>query len=227
MGSAWSGLRGRARTLLFAAAMAFVLVPNHARAEPLPERTVGLSFRDRAVLVSVGLQDLFSPAARDRLTSGFATRVLVRIQLSRQNAQEPIAIAFQRIEIVYDIWDERFRVRTTHGAGSDRAFEVKTLDEAFNAVATLINFPIELTEPLTPGERYVLAFRGDLNPLSPELMGEVRRWLRQPAGAQPRPGAGRGDSFFGTFVTVFVNPQIEDSERQLRFLSQPFEGPRR
>jgi hypothetical protein len=71
----------------------------------------------------------------------------------------------------------------------------------------------------------VLAFRGDLNPLSPELMGEVRRWLRQPAGAQPRPGAGRGDSFFGTFVTVFVNPQIEDSERQLRFLSQPFVSP--
>ena len=227
MGGAWNCLRGRARTLLFAATLASALVPNPARAEPIPERTVGLSFRDRAVLVSVGLQDLFSPAARDRLTSGFATRVLVRIQLSRQNAQEPIAIAFQRIEIVYDIWDERFRVRTTHGVGSDRAFEVKTIDEAFNAVATLINFPIELTELLAPGERYQLAFRGDLNPLSPELMGEVRRWLRQPAGAQPRPGAGRGDSFFGTFVTVFVNPQIEDSERQLRFLSQPFEAPRR
>ena len=36
----------------------------------------------------------------------------------------------------------------------------------------------------------------------------------------------KGDSFFGSFVTVFVNPQIEDSERQVRFLSQTFEGPR-
>ena len=218
------GLRAASQALLFALAL---LVAAPARAEVVPERTVGLAFRDRILLVSVGLQDLFSPAARDRLTSGFATRVLVRIQLSRQNTQEAVAIAFQRIEIVYDIWDERFRVRTTHGGGSDKAFEVKTLDEAFLAAATLINFPIKLTEPLAPGERYTLAFRGDLNPLSPELMGEVRRWLRQPAGAQPRPGAGRGDSFFGTFVTVFVNPQIEDSERQLRFQSQPFEGPRR
>jgi hypothetical protein len=209
------------------AAMVMVTMPTVAYAEAVPERTVGLAFRDRAVLVSVGLQDLFSPAARDRLTSGFATRVLVRIQLSRQQTLEPVAIAFQRIEIVYDIWDERFRVRTTHGAGSDRAFEVKTIDEAFRAASTLIEFPIELAEALVPGERYTLAFRGDLNPLSPELIGEVRRWLRQPAGAQPRPGAGRGDNFFGTFVTVFVNPQIEDSERQLRFQSQAFEGPRR
>jgi len=222
---------GWARRLVLAATMAAALtVPSAAKpawAEAIPQRTVGLAFRERAVLVSVGLQDLFSPAARDRLTSGFATRILVRIQLSRQHAQEPIAIAFQRIEIIYDIWDERFRVRTSHGAGSDRTFEVKTIEEAFDAATTLINFPVELTEALAPGERYVLAFRGDLNPLSPELMGEVRRWLRQPAGAQPRPGAGRGDSFFGTFVTVFVNPQIEDSERQLRFMSQPFEGPRR
>lgn len=221
----WPSLKWLRPVLLAVTVVA--VVPTTAAAEPLPERTVGLAFRERTVLVSVGLQDLFSPAARDRLTSGFATRVLVRIQLSRQNTQEPIAVAFQRIEIVYDIWDERFRVRTTHGSGSDRAFEVKTIDEAFNAAATLINFPVEMTEPLAPGERYVLAFRGDLNPLSPELMGEVRRWLRQPAGAQPRPGAGRGDSFFGTFVTIFVNPQIEDSERQVRFLSQPFEGPRR
>ena len=183
--------------LLRLAAVLSMLVAKAAHADSVPERTVGLALRDHAVLVSVGLQDLFTPAARER------------------------------IEIVYDIWDERFRVRTTHGAGSDRAFEVKTIDEAFRAVTTLINFPIELGESLTPGERYAIAFRGDLNPLSPELMSEVRRWLRQPAGAQPRPGAGRGDSFFGTFVTVFVNPQIEDSERQVSFTSQTFEVPRR
>jgi hypothetical protein len=215
------------RRLLLAMALTWLGGAEATHADPLPERTTGLAFRERAVLVSVGLQDLFTPAARDRLTSGFSTRVLVRIQLSRQRTLEPVAIAFQRVEIIYDIWDERFRVRTTHGSGIERAFEVKTIDEVLRIATMLVDFPIELPEPLTPGERYTLAFRGDLNPLSPELMTEVRRWLRQPAGAQPRPGAGRGDSFFGTFVTVFVNPQIEDSERQVRFSSQSFEVPRR
>lgn len=215
------------RCLLLAMTLTWLGGAEAAHADPLPERTTGLAFRERAVLVSVGLQDLFTPAARDRLTSGFSTRVLVRIQLSRQRTLEPVAIAFQRVEVIYDIWDERFRVRTTHGAGNERAYEVKTIDEVLRIATMLVDFPIELPEALTPGERYTLAFRGDLNPLSPELMAEVRRWLRQPAGAQPRPGAGRGDSFFGTFVTVFVNPQIEDSERQVRFSSQSFEVPRR
>ena len=48
----------------------------------------------------------------------------------------------------------------------------------------------------------------------------MRRWLVQPPRGQRRVGA--GDSVFGSFVSIFVNPRVEDSERQLRFLSQPF-----
>ena len=62
--------------------------------------------------------------------------------------------------------------------------------------------------------------RGDLNPISEDLLADVRRWLVQPARGQRRLGA--GDSFFGSFVSIFVNPRIEDSERQVRFASQPF-----
>ena len=56
--------------------------------------------------------------------------------------------------------------------------------------------------------------------ISEDLIKDVRRWLVQPARGQRRLGA--GDSFFGSFVSIFVNPRIEDSERQLRFVSQPF-----
>lgn len=206
-------------------ALLLALASGTARAAAPPERKIGLAFREHAVLLSVGLQDLFSPAARERLTSGFATRVLIRVQLLRGEDPEPLAVAFQRVEIVYDIWDEKFRVRTTRGPGTDRAFDVTTVDQALWAATALVQFPVELPQPLQRGERYTLAVRGDLNPLSPELMGEVRQWLRQPAGTQRRPGSGGGDSFFGNFVTVFVNPQIEDSEHQVRFVSQPFEAP--
>lgn len=216
----------RARRALAAVLLLLLSTPAQARAEALAERKVGLAVNARTLVVSVGLQDLFAPAARERLTSGFATRVLIRVQLLRQGDPEPLAVAFQRVEIIYDIWDEKFRVRTTRGPGTDHEVEVTTPEQAIFAATALVRFPIELEQSLRPGERYNLALRGDLNPLSPELMGEVRRWLRQPAGAQRRPGAGGGDSFFGNFVTVFINPQIEDSERQLRFLSQSFEAPR-
>jgi len=171
--------------------------------------------------VRVGLQDLFGPEDRERLTSGFVTRVLVRVALQEEGSTEPVALAFQRAEIVYDIWDERFRLRITRGAGPDVTLEARTPDEAIARAATLWQLPIADAARLRPGTPYVVAFRGDLNPISDELLADVRRWLVQPARGQRR--VGTGDSFFGSFVSIFVNPRLEDSERQVRFLSQRFD----
>ncbi len=211
-----------ASLLLGATLMA--LETSRARADPLPVRKTGIARRGHAVVASVGLQDLFSAAERERLTSGFSTRVLIRVFLRREGDPKPVAVAFQRAEIVYDIWDEKFRVRVTRGPDTDRTIEASSADEAIFAATALLHFPIAERNHLQTGQRYFLAVRGDLNPLSPELQAEVRRWLGQSAGAQRRPGSGGGDSFFGSFVTVFVNPKIDDSEHQVRFVSQPFKG---
>ncbi|HET6279995.1 MAG TPA: DUF4390 domain-containing protein [Polyangia bacterium] len=192
---------------------------------PLERRTTGLHRQDGVLAASVGLQDLFGAAERQRLTSGFAARVLIRVYLHREGSPEPVAVTFQRSEIVYDIWDERFRLRITRGAGASMEFrrEVKTAEEAIGDTTTFWKFPITELRRLQPGARYFLAFRADLNPISEELLSDVRRWLVQPARGQRRVGA--GDSVFGSFVSIFVNPRIEDSERQVRFLSQTFVEP--
>jgi hypothetical protein len=196
--------------------------PRGARAaDEVPRRTTGLALTPTQLVVSVGLQDLFGPEDRERLTSGFVTRVLVRVALQEEGSTEPVALAFQRAEIVYDIWDERFRLRITRGAGPDVTLEARTPDEAITRAATLWQLPIADAARLRPGTPYVVAFRGDLNPISEELLADVRRWLVQPARGQRR--VGTGDSFFGSFVSIFVNPRLEDSERQVRFLSQRFD----
>jgi hypothetical protein len=201
-------------------------LPPTARAEGggVPRRTTGLALSPTHLVASVGLQDLFAPEDRERLTSGFATRVLLRIAVQEEGASEPIAIAFQRTEIVYDIWDERFRLRVTRGAGPDLQFDARTPDEAIARAAALWTFPVAERARLRPGVAYVVAVRGDLNPISEELLADVRRWLVQPASGQRRVGA--GDTFFGSFVSIFVNPRVEDSERQVRFLSQRFDPQR-
>jgi hypothetical protein len=189
-------------------------------ADPVPTRQVGVTVVQGRVTVSVGLQDLFGEAERQRLKSGFATRVLIRAALEETATGEPIALAVQRAEIVYDIWDEKFNVRTSDGLGIERRAVAPTVDEAIWRAAALVDLPIVEAARLPAGQRYTLAVRGDLNPISEDLLIEVRRWLVQPARGQRRLGA--GDSFFGSFVSIFVNPRIEDSERQVRFVSQPF-----
>ena len=183
-------------------------------------RAVGFANKNGRLTVSVGLQDLFGAAERERLKSGFATRVLLRAALEEASTGEPVAVAVQRAEIVYDIWDEKFGVRTSDGLGVEQRAVAPTADEAIWRAAVLFEVPMVDLARLRPGTEYVLAVRGDLNPISEDLLIEVRRWLVQPARGQRRLGA--GDSFFGSFVSIFVNPRIEDSERQVRFVSQPF-----
>ena len=202
-------------------ASALAAAPGRARAaDSVPVRAVGFATINGRVSVSVGLQDLFGEAERQRLKSGFATRVLIRAALEEASTGEPVAVAVQRAEIVYDIWDEKYGVRTSDGLGVERRAVAPTADEAIWRAAVLIEVPVIEAARLHPGSEYLLAVRGDLNPISEDLLIEVRRWLVQPARGQRRLGA--GDSFFGSFVSIFVNPRIEDSERQVRFVSQPF-----
>jgi len=126
--------------------------------------------------VSVGLQDLFGPEDRARLTSGFVTRVLVRVALQEEGSTQPVALAFQRTEIVYDIWDERFRLRITRGAGPDVHLEARTSDEAIARAAALWDFPVAEAAPLRRGTSYVLA--------------SAATSIRSPRSCSPTCGAG-------------------------------------
>jgi hypothetical protein len=205
---------------------ASTLTPGRARAdEPLAPRTTGAVIKNGQLLISVGLQDLFGPSERQHLTSGFSTRILIRVALqdATRDDREPVALAVQRAEIVYDIWDEKFSVRVTRGLGAELRALAPNADEAIWRATALWQFPIADTSRLQAGGRYVVLVRGDLNPISEDLLADVRRWLVQPARGQRRLGA--GDSFFGSFISIFVNPRIEDSERQVRFESQPFALP--
>jgi hypothetical protein len=213
-----------------AAAVAVTLVagllgtPRGARgADPPPTRLTGIGIRNGQMVVSVGLADLFGPAERAHLTSGFSTRVLIRVALLDEAADETVALAVQRGEIVYDIWDEKFSVRTTRGLGAELRVLAGTADEAIWRATALTQLAVVDTARLKAGGQYVVLVRGDLNPLSEDLLADVRRWLVQPARGQRK--LGTGDSFFGSFVSIFVNPRIEDSERQVRFTSQPFTLP--
>lgn len=213
----------RRRFALLAGALSPALVYT-AWAAPLSVRLTGMNRFGGKLHVDVGLQDLFWQQHRKQLRSGFATRVLLRVAVYPEDSDEPLAIAFRRTEVVYDIWTERFAVHRVDGEGRDERFEVDSEYKAIRLATALIKFPVSPLSPLQPGGRYRVAFRADLNPLSEELVADVRRSLTNPAHRQ---GRLTGDSFFGSFVSVFVNPRIEDSERQLRFVSQTFTEPLR
>ena len=200
------------------------LAATQARAQEPEERKAGINRRDGHLLVSLGLQDLFRPQDTQRLSSGFTCRVLVRVAILRRDNPEPVAQALRQTEIVYDLWDEKFRVRRFEAGGKVEARETSTTGEAIDLATALIGFPVADLDRLEPGVAYRVSVRADLNPISQELLADVRRWLARPS---PRSRMGSGDSFFGSFVSVFVNPRIDESERQLRLVSPSWVEPPR
>jgi hypothetical protein len=193
-----------------------------AHAEAPDVRTVGISRKDDKLVASVGLEDLFRANDLERLLSGFSTRVLIRVVVVHDEDGDAVAQAMRLSEVVYDLWDEKLRVRiSTEQAAKAETQVVSTPKAAVALAASLVQFPVAAMDKLQPGT-YHLAIRADLNPISEELVTNVRRWLSRPSRGRP----GSGDSFFGSFVSVFVNPRIDDSERQLQIVSQPFVPPK-
>jgi hypothetical protein len=204
-----------------AVALAMIIVIGHAQGEAASTvRTVGISRKGNQLVVSVGLQDLFGPRDVERLLSGFSTRVLIRVALLRDGVSEPVATATRLAEVVYDLWDEKLRVRLSASkASTSQTLVVSTAQAAVDAATSLAGFAIADADTLDGLSPYHLSVRADLNPISDELVTNVRRWLSHPSG---RGRAGSADSFFGSFVSVFVNPRIDDSERMLQVTSQSF-----
>ena len=199
------------------------LPAGQAHAEPTAVRTTGIARRADKLVISVGLQDLFGPRDVERLLSGFSTRVLIRVALVRDGGNEPVAQVMRLAEIVYDLWDEKLRVRFSTGKpGAAETQVVATPKAAVDLATSLVGFPLVESGRLEAGASYHVSLRADLNPISEELVSNLRRWLSHPSG---RGRSGSGDSFFGSFVSVFVNPRVDDSERLLQLVSQSFSPP--
>lgn len=214
-------MRSLVRTLLLA--IALVAGSGLVRAEAPLVRKTGIARKADKLVVSVGLQDLFAAKDLERLLSGFSTRVLIRVALLRENGGPPVAQVTRLAEIVYDLWDEKLRLRIS----SDRQdrpdiLAVPTPRDAADAATSLVAFPVADGNKLDPAASYYLSMRADLNPISEELVTNVRRWLSRPSG---RSHGTSGDAFFGSFVSVFVNPRVSDSERVLQVQSQVFTLP--
>jgi hypothetical protein len=209
----------RLRALVLGAVLA--LSAASAVAAP-PVRQAGISRNTDKLLVSIGLPDLFGPRDMERLLSGFTTRVLIRVALVREDSNRAVAQSVHLAEVVYDLWDEKLRVRvSTDKPGKPETKLVVTTKAAVEVATSLVDFPVAEVDKLDAAAMYHLSLRADLNPISDELVTNVRRWLSRPGSR-----AGSGETFFGSFVSVFVNPRVEDSERVLQVASQSFQIPR-
>lgn len=201
-------------------ALAVLLVAVTARADDAPElQKMRFIERGTSLTVTTKINKLFDTAAYNSLKSGFVTTVVIQTWVYPKSSTEPIAWTRDRRTLVYDLWDEVYTVRLCEKCKPQK---VKYQSEAFKLLTEITDLPVAQLADIPYEDIYYMALRADLNPVSAETLTEVRRWLSQGTGG----GLDRGGVFFGSFVSVFVNPKIADADRVLRIRSQPFYRPK-
>jgi hypothetical protein len=193
-----------------------------ARADEAPTRQrMRFSERSGAVRVTTTINKLFDAPAYEALGSGFESTVVLRVWVYPRGGGEPVAFQALERKLIYDMWAEQFQLQLD-GPEGRRTVEVKQQAEAFTLLTSLAGVPVVETAALPYDEQFVLVLVAELNPVSPETLAEVRRWLTRGSGG----GLDRGGGLFGSMVSVFVNPRVADADRVLRLRSQPFFRPR-
>jgi hypothetical protein len=212
--SRWA-LPGLCLALLLAA-------PRAAHAEgddDVQLRKFGFAERGKFLAVSVSFTDVFDARLLRDLDSGFATTLVVRVYVFPDGEGAlPVAMTAATLRVVYDLWEEVYQVQIDDTRGRARSVEVTRAD-ALKRVTALIEFPVASLKRVPIGDVHYVGLIVEVNPVSEELLAEVRRWLaRDPAKAQ----SSGESSFFGSFVSIFVNPKVPVADRTLKLRSQPF-----
>jgi hypothetical protein len=182
-------------------------------------RKMGFAERGKFMTVSVKFTDVFTFGLLDNLDSGFETTLVLRAYVyPDKDGALPVAFAAATVRIVYDVWEEVYLVRIIDGRGQ-REYVEATRAEALSRATVFSELPVA---PLARVPIEAVHFVGlivELNPVSQELLAEVRRWLaRDASGAKVEDGS----SFFGSFVSIFVNPKVPVADRVIKLRSQSF-----
>lgn len=222
----------RLRALLFSLLVgtAMVAAPSDARAEDppkqeeLPRRQANFAW-DRAepknekspllLRASFSFRDVIDKPMAEKLASGLPTVIAMRAYVLREGEPNPVALAVRTCRVVFDLWDEVYRLKIS-GPGGERDTAALNLDGVLRQCAEARDLPVAERALLTAGKPHFLGVIVEVNPVSPQMLEQMRKWVSRPAGST---GIGPGDALFGSFVGLFVK-QMGTADRTLRFRTQ-------
>jgi hypothetical protein len=205
-------MSARAKAFLVVVAL---LVASVALAQ-VDQRTLEVRFEGGAADVSYSVADFADAAVRRRLSTGVTQTLVVRTYAYEAGSTAPLAVAVRSCRVTFDPWPENFRVHE-QSESVDRVVELASIDEviAHCLVADHVRVGGAGTFVGRHGNQITFGVVVELNPLTPDAVQRIRRWLARPEG-----GASPDDAFFGSFVSLFVNRGIGEAERTLSFRSQ-------
>jgi hypothetical protein len=189
------------------------LEPAHPAA--LPPRQANYAWDRDLLRASFSYRDVLSdPDLARKLSNGLPMVIAMRAYLYRQGDDTPIALGARVCRVVYDLWDEVYRVHLSEP--EHERDQAAVLDGVVRLCTEARDLPIVRRPLVGAGQAYFLGVVVDVNPVSVEIVDQMRRWMSRPTGST---SIGPSDALFGSFVQLFVR-QIATSDKTLTFRTQ-------
>jgi hypothetical protein len=211
------------RAVAAVAAIAALAVAAPAYADDDAPEQIHVRFVERGdwLTLTTKVNKLFDSAAYEALDSGFPSTVVIRMWVYPQGSTQPVAYTALERSAVYDLWDDVYVLQLEDSGGKTK-LKIKKHADALEELTDLTDVEVAPLAILPTEQVFQLAIEAELNPVSKETLAEVRRWLSRGAGND----IDHNSTFFGSFVSVFVNSKIPEADRVLRLRSQPFFRPK-
>jgi hypothetical protein len=184
----------------------------------LPSRNAEVALEGKHVLLSVAFRDVVDAEIAKKLASGLPTVIVLRAWLFRDSGGDPIALTAKTCKIVYDLWDEVYKLQITQPGGQTDSVAVNQ-EGVLRQCAEAKKLRLVERAELDSNARFFVAALVEVNPISQETMDRIKRWV-----TRPNASVSKGDSLFGSFVGLFVT-RISDADRKLSFRTQAFYPP--
>lgn len=186
----------------------------------LPQRAATVALEKKAVVMTVSFRDAVDAAISKKLLSGLPTTIAMRGYVFKESGGDPVALAARSCKIVYDLWDEVFRVTVTQAGGQTTTVAVNVEGVLRNCAETKKISIMERTS-MKDGTKYFVAVIVEVNPISADMLDRIKRWVTRPSGTT---SLSSSDSLFGSFVGLFVT-RVPSADRRVQFRTAAFLPP--
>lgn len=166
----------------------------------------------RLLYATLSYRDVMDDALRAKLKKGLPTTILFSAAVYVPNVKAPVATTVQSCKVTWHVWEEAYRIDLTQ-PGTHVTSWTATVDGVLRRCTDARHLLIANRNQLPPGKPVYLEGKVQVNPVSPQLLERIKRWVSRPAATGT---AAPGDALFGTFTGLFMQ-RIGEAERVLEF----------
>lgn len=184
---------------------------------PVRQATIGLDEK-QMLRVSFGYRDIVDRATANKLKGGLPTTIVMSAYVFREGGGPGLAATFMSCRVIYDLWNEVYNIEVMQPGAPKEEKISATIEGVLRHCTDVDRLLVAPRAALAPPGSYYLGAIVEVNPVSPEMLDRIKRWVSRPTDTT---AAAPGDALFGSFVGLFaVRPGRAD--RQISFRTQAF-----